>query len=359
MSPAPPTRQSVFPPPGGGGAGLKTRFAGVLLLNALLAYPILFLVYKHFNPVLTPMDIYEYAAMVDKGPGAVEPPFRYRVLAPLAVRAMRPLPGYDIPVAFSQDPAARKDFFHFLVLDFALVILASALLFVHLQGKVRPGFAYLGSLLYLFSFYTVVTNVIPMADAACHAAIIGCILLFERDRPVWFALACLAGVFAKETLLLVLFPWIALQGAGRGDRRRLLYLLYALPAALAYFAATRLFPSASSFAYYEPGFLLGNLLNAFNPGRYDGSMVFHILLAHLPLLAALAAYAWLRFSRKAAAPPFGRELAVFFFLVWLGMTMDLGNNTGRVAFMAFPALILFEARMLEALASSRRPDGAA
>jgi hypothetical protein len=55
--------------------------------------------------------------------------------------------------------------------------------------------------------------------------------------------------------------------------------------------------------------------------------------------------------RKTDAPVFNPELFLFFLLIWLGITMGIGNNTGRLAFMAFPAVILFEAGVLQAVAN--------
>src|SRR3989338_1276355 len=63
---------------GKAGSGARS-FAGVVLLNALLAFPVLYLVYKHFNPAVTPWDISFYMEIADAGPAAFEPPFRFRV----------------------------------------------------------------------------------------------------------------------------------------------------------------------------------------------------------------------------------------------------------------------------------------
>jgi hypothetical protein len=330
-------------------------FAGVLVLNALLAFPLLYQTYKHFGETLTPWDIEENLALVDQGPGALEAPFRYRVLAPLVVKAMRALPGYAIEIDFQGGAQAKEDFFHFLALNFGITVLASGLLFLYLLRYARPGFAYAGSLLYLFSFYAVTVNYLPMSDAACHLALIGAVLCFERRRFWALALVSLVGVFAKETLLIVMVPWIFMSVFS--DRKRLVYLAALVPAALAYLLFTRLSPapavaeSVTGIRYYEPGYLLRNLAGFLNPSLYDRSFLFHILLANLPFLAAAVAYAGLRLKgRGVAVPP---ELAVFFFLLWLGMTLGIGNNAGRVAYMAFPAIVLFKVRVLEALAGPR------
>jgi hypothetical protein len=329
--------------PDGNGA---RKAALVFILNAVLFFPILYQSYKHYDPLLTPWDVGAYMSMVED-PGAFEPPFRYRLLAPLAVRAMRVLPGYPIAVDFTEDEAVKRDFFHFSLLNAFITLLVSALLFAHLRKRLEEPFAYLGSVLYLFSFYCVVTNIIPMGDTSCHLAIMAAVMFFEAGRPVWFALTCLVGVFSKETMLIVMGLWVALNGWK--DRRRLLYLLYLLPGAIAYIAATRIWPAESEFAYYSPAFLLRRVFSLFNPAEYDASFLFHVYLAQLPLLAALAAWLWLRIGKPGAAPRPNPELLIFPFLIWLGMTMDIDNSVGRVAFMAFPAIVLFEAMVAQAI----------
>jgi len=326
-------------------------FLAVVLLNALLAFPVLYLVYKHFNPAFTPWDINSYMTMVSQGPGSLEPPFRYRFLIPMLVRAMRFLPGYSIPVVFSAEPSVRNDFFHFAVLNFLMTILTSGLLFLYLRDRLRPAFAYLGSLLYLFSFFSVLANFIPMTDAGCHLAIIVCILLMEKKRPFGFMVACLVGVFVKETLLVVLPLWILIQSFAHGPhRRRLLYLAYTAPAVLAYFMATRLYPAQSSVPYYNPSFLMQNVLGAFCPDSYGRSFLFHLLLLHLPLMVSFLIFLYLKVSGAGKDLKINPELFLFFFLIGMGVVMGIGNNADRLAFMAFPAVVYFEAMTLQAVA---------
>jgi hypothetical protein len=342
------------------------RFAGVLLLNALLAFPVLYFTYKQFSTEQTPMDVRGYMAAAQEGPEATVAPFRYRILTPLLVRGMNALPGYGIPVDQTSDPAEKKFFFHFLLLNFGFTLLASALLFVYVRGRLsgegRDAFAWAASLLYLFAFFTVTAQYIPMPDAACHAALIAAILCFDARRPWAFAAVCVAGVLAKEAFLVALVPWVALHAAG--EARRLKYLLLALPAAAAYFALTLAFPVAASsgaadlLRVVDPRWYFGevhgsvtaarDLLRAFDPSWYDRSFAFHALLSNLPLLAAFAAWLWLR-AGKGIRLPLDRGLWLFPALLWLGIVMGIGNNAPRLAFLAFPALMLFEARVLQAL----------
>ncbi len=297
------------------------------------------------------MDTPAYMTMVDQGPGSVEPPYRYRFIPTVAVNVMRLLPGYDIPIAFTEDTVAKKDFFHFVVLNFLLTVATSVLVFSYLSPKFGVAPAYLGSLLYLFSFYSIVTNIIPMTDAACHLAIITSLILFEKKQPLWFALCCLVGVFTKETLLIVLGLWIVLQGFQ--SRRSLWYLAYMLPGAMAYGVATHLFPALSQSAYYHSDFLLGNIYKAFSLREYDRHLIFQIFLAQTPLFAAVVSYIGLKFCQGNVCQgnedlKLNKELWLFPFLIWLGLTMGIGNNAGRIAFMAFPAVIQFEVMILSA-----------
>ncbi len=318
----------------------------VFILNALLFFPACYQSYKHFDPRLTPWDVGAYMSMVEN-PGGFEPPFRYRIVAPLIVKAMRALPGYGIEVAFSGDAAVKKDFFHFIVLNAGITLLVSVLLFMHLRKRLAEPFAYLGSLLYLFSFYSVVTNIIPMGDTSCHLAIIAGILLFESGKPAAFALTCLIGAFTKETFLIIIALWVVLNAWDR--RRKFFYLAYMLPGIAAYLAATRIWPAETEFGYYRPGFLLHRTLSLFSPQEYNASFLFHVYLSQTPLLLALAVWLWMRLDARRERFHINRELLIFPFLIWLGMAMDIGNSTGRVAFMAFPALIFFEAKVIQAL----------
>lgn len=321
-------------------------FLGVLAINALLGFAVLYQLYKHYSLEQAPMDVPGYMRMVEQGPEATVPPFRYRVLTPLLVRAMDVLPGYPIPIDFTTDAAMRTTFFHFMALNFLLTVLTSAVLFLYLRRRVSDAAAWAGSLFYLFGFFTVTANLIPMTDAACHLAVVAGVLCFDRNRPVAFLLVALAGAFAKETVLLLLGAWVVVHAAG--DWKRLAWLGLLVPGALAYIGLTRLYPAPPVHDFYEPGFVLAGLLRVFSPETYSRTFLFHVGLGYLPLLAAFAGWAWLR--GKGVRVAVDRGLWVFFGLLWLGVAMGIGNNAGRLAFMAFPAVTLFQARVLEALA---------
>jgi hypothetical protein len=328
-------------------ASLKP-FLGVCVLNALLAFPVLYQTYKHYGLAEAPMDTASYMTLAESGPEAIHPPFRYRLLTPLLARAIDFAPGYPIAIDFTTDAGRQRLFFHFLLVNFALTIAASALLFLWLRGRVESTWAWIGSLLYLFGFFTVTSNLIPMADAGCHLAIIAALLCLDRNRPLAFLITALAGVFAKETVVIVLAAWIFVQAIGDWKKLRRLALL--APAVGAYLVVSRLvYPATAEYGFYDPGYVLSGFLRVLDPRTYGRSFLFHAVLGNLPLIAALAGWIGLR-GRRGGRVPVDRELWVFFALLGLGVAMGIGNNAARLAFMAFPAVTLFEARVSREIA---------
>src|SRR5690606_31223269 len=169
------------------------------------------------------------------------------------------------------------------------------------------------------------------------------IFAFEARRPLLFALACLFVTFAKEAGLIVLLGWVSVHALR--DRRQLVYLLWGVPALAALYAVHKLFPGPMVYGYYKPGFMFGNVLAVFRPSAYGRTGFFHVVLAHLPLLAAFAGWGWLRW-RGAGRGLMEVGLLLIPALWWMGMMMDLWTNTGRFIFLAFPAIILFQVRVM-------------
>jgi hypothetical protein len=335
-------------------SGLASRlaalrpFLGVFILNLLLAFPLFYTTYKQYDEKVTPWDTRFYMGIVESGPLSQDPPFRFRILTALAVNAMRPLPGYDIPIDFSDDPVAKRDFFHFVILNGFLTVLTSALLFVWLRRRITAGYAWAGSVMYLFSFYTIICGFIPMADPASQLGLLAGIFAFEARKPLWFALACLIVTFAKDAGLIALLAWVLAYSLR--DRRNLVYLLWGAPAVAAWYAAHKLFPGPLIYTYYSSSFLFGNLFAAFRPSSYGLTGFLQVVLAQLPFIAAVAGWLWLRVRGAAVREFLEPGLLLVPALWWLGMTIDIWTNTGRLIFMAFPAMMLFQVRVLRAYA---------
>lgn len=310
-------------------------------------FPVLYQSYKHYSARTSPLDVNVFMTLVD-GPGDIDRPFHYRLAVPIVVKLMRVLPVYNINIDYTEDAAVQKDFFHFMALNFGITILSSGLLFIYLLKKVPLGFAYLGSVLYLFSFYTVNVQLLPMSDAACHLVFVSCLLFLEINKPWYFAITCLIGIFTRENVMLVLIPWILLRAIT--DSGKLKYLVYVLPAIFAYAAANFIFPADSQFNYYKLGFILSHSLDVIRPSTYNPSEIFHIFLPQLPLGISFMGYAYLKMVGNAEGLNLSKELMLFPGLLALGSALGLDNNTGRFVFTAFPILIGFQVEVLHAWA---------
>jgi len=336
----------------------------VAVLNALLAFPILYSLYKHYDDAQTPMDTVEFMAMAENGPSAAPSPIRYRLLTPVLVKAMALLPGYNIAVDYTNDAAIQETFFHFLLINFFFTVATSALLFFWLQRRVPTPYAWASSLLYLFSFNVVTANLIPMSDAACHLAIIAALLCLDRAGLASRAALALIGVLgglAKETWFLVLAPWVVLAPALGGLAPRLRLLAWMLPALAAFAAVVLWLPQgsadagAASFVGAVGDTYLGadahlrvkngwDTWRVFHLDTYSRSFVFHTVLAHMPFVLALAGWGWLR--GRGVRMILNRTLWIFPALLAFGIALGIDNNAGRLAFMAFPAVALFQAQVL-------------
>jgi hypothetical protein len=91
---------------------------------------------------------------------------------------------------------------------------------------------------------------------------------------------------------------------------------------------------------------------------FFGVFVLNAMLAFTFLCQTHKIRAWLRWGRGVRVAV-NRELWVFFGLLVLGVAMDIGNNAPRLAFMAFPAVALFQTKVMEALGKSERSGASA
>jgi hypothetical protein len=117
-------------------------------------------------------------------------------------------------------------------------------------------------------------------------------------------------------------------------------------------------PGPEIYTYYQPAYILGHVLAVFDPRAYNAEFLANMFLSQLPLLAAGGAWLYLRFAGKARPPVPDPGLLLFPLLFWMSLTLGLGTNSGRFVFMAFPAFMLFQARMLEAVWDAHEPGSA-
>lgn len=150
-------------------------------------------------------DIVQYKLLVHA-------PLKNQVLAPYAYRLLTPklvylLDQIQTPLFSSSKHNIKKDpiaiQFAFINLFFTMFT-SITLYFFLLNFQLEKVFSFLGSLLYLTSYYVITWNYLPLVDASGHFFLILGLLFVVKRRYVSLLICVLIGMWAKETTGLLL-----------------------------------------------------------------------------------------------------------------------------------------------------------
>jgi len=122
-----------------------------VLLLALL-FPVVFLLYRIYDPAEWPQDAHFFLPMVAEPFSAVGAPHQYRILTPLLVRLIDPLPFFPTEIAFEGDARSVSRYFHYLALNATFVAATGTLLFSWLRTRAPAPWAVLAALFYVLNF---------------------------------------------------------------------------------------------------------------------------------------------------------------------------------------------------------------
>lgn len=333
----------------------------VLVIYAVVSYPLWYITYRRYDLNWAPPDSAHYIDLCQhlgdarpprpgddgKLPIYAQRPLCYRTLSPLLVRALRHTglhriydPGTSGDFAVERQAAVpgaagdidpreyRLTVYYYTVLNYALLVAAAALWFVYAHGSWRlsAALSLAGGLVFLFTFYNLLQSFLPHSDAGAHLLIVASLVAYERNRPGWFAGLSLLAAWQKETILLVLGLYLALELV-RGRRWALGWMLALAPGLLAYKAMTWLWPAAGKEQFDAGWQWFWNLTHIFQPGQYTPSFVLRHFVGNLTLFAALAGHAYLRLQGRSVRFPL-TLLLLFPALYAVGMALTV--NVGRV-----------------------------
>jgi hypothetical protein len=277
-------------------------------------------------------DVGLYVRMEQGAPlAAIARPWRYRVLTPWMARAVPPLPHvlgryFDL----SADKLVK---FRFGMVNMLGLALAGVLLVA--WGE-RIGLASYEALLAAFVFFTSFPVVnfggTPMVDAWAYAFLLLGLLMALRGSVMGVALATLAGLFAKETMVLLAPAILLLPMPGR---RRVRLLLAMLPGLAAYGVFRWGFFAGGYGQPDDPVSTFRMLATRFREGPYWAWITWDGGSAFGP--AWLLAFAGLAEARRTPGAPLAR--LAWLVPVVLVVPFLIGSNIGRIWFYAFPAVI--------------------
>ena len=317
----------------------------VALFNSLLLSPWAYVFYKLYDPSVWPMDTRFFMPLAQDWRSDVGSPHQYRILTPLVVGAMDLLPGTGTPCAYSADPEEARLFLHYVLLNLICIGVTSGLLYGYLRSHVSAGWAWFGSVLYMMSFHVLVVHLSPTADSSAHMFLMVLIVLLERRRPLVFTLLATLSWLNNEKMIIALVLWILVGLPGSCWKAR--YLLGLFPGLVVYALFVVWRPAVSAYAYRDVSYLISRVWAFLSPDTYSLSFLAHVFVSQPFFLWALAIYGVMAWRDRHAPCAIPRELLVFVLLMWVGITTGIGNNTGRLAFFAFPAMVLFQARVYQ------------
>jgi preprotein translocase subunit Sec61beta len=277
-------------------------------------------------------DTGQYVSMYQGTPlSQIIKPFRFRVLTPYLARVV-PLPPAGLLRYFDMTPDKVIEY-RFAMANMAGLAVAGMLLIALCESfGFSAAWSLLGALLFFTSFTVVNFGGAPMVDAWAWAFLLMGLVAAVRGSLGALALACLAGMFAKETTLL-LVPAVLLLA--ERPREKLWKLAALVPGLVAY----AVFRHAVAPGGYEipgnPATALENNLWRMAHGPYLWWIAFEAATAFGALipLALIGVFA----LRAEPRSPLAR-------LAWLAPAVFavpflIDSRFGRIWFYAFPVVI--------------------
>lgn len=281
-------------------------------------------------------DTGQYVLMSQGAPlQQVFKPFRFRVFTPYLARLV-PLPPAGLLRYFDMNPD-RVIAYRFGVANL-LGLALTGLLLIRLCAAF--GFDTPWSLLAALVFYTSWTVVngggAPMADAWAYAFIVMGLLAAVRGSLPWLAAACLVGMFAKETTLMLVPAVLLLADAPRTKLAK----LGALVPGIAAYAAFRLSVSAGGWGFSsDPVAAFAQLVERMRTGPYLWWILFEGATAFGLLVPLALVGAWALRGRPRAPLARLAWLVPLTLVVPFVNAVGVGSGIGRLWFYSFPAMI--------------------
>lgn len=268
-------------------------------------------------------DSARYIAMADGGIDDAIKPFRFRFLIPW-------LASFIPKVTGDPDRAVVIQFAVFNVIGMTLAAIAIYLIARHYRFGVS--LSALAGMAVLVSYPVLRFGGAPMTDASAYGALAVALLLALKRQWLWFALAMLVGMLAKETTIYGgLLAFLAVPHT----RDRWLVVAASAPGLLAHIAIRWFIIPTDDGYSYGPSDVLDHFVGLFRPAQLV-TTAGQIATA----FAVLWVFAIVGVWANRIQPVVPQRL--LWALPAIGaISIVIGSNYGRVWFLAFPVIILF------------------
>lgn len=279
-------------------------------------------------------DSARYTAMADGGIDGVIKPFRFRFLVPW-------LASFVPKMTSDPDRAAVIQFAAFNVVG--MTVAAFAIYLIARHYRFSPAMSAIAGLAVLTCYPMLRFGGAPMTDASAYGALALALLLALRRRWVWFAVAMLVGMLAKETTV---FGGLLALLAVTTARDRWLVVAASAPGLLAHSAIRWIIIPTDDGYSYGPSDVLDHFIGLLRPAQFM-TTTGQIATSFSVLWVFAAVGAWA--NRNEPVVP---QRLLWALPAIAAISVVIGSNYGRVWFLAFPVVVLFALRGVASVRSA-------
>jgi hypothetical protein len=321
---------------------VKSRISIILVLYALLAWPLFYFVYKFGNPLYGTNDFFSYYKLYrDWDIGNVDAPFNMRLLSSVFIYLLNKAGlHYDTMTAFDQFPLDKQVFFNAILFNYICVVATCATIFAtlrrHLDGVLLP---FIGGLLFLLGFGTVFFELMPITDAL---SIFLFAIIFkwylEKNRLLFIPLVLL--IVQREYIFLALAVVALIDLLAQKQRYYLWVLISCILCFGVYFVLRKTIFYTPKYDFQaSPDFFSDSIMKLkfpLLPYIKQTLMTMNISILYV-LLLCYKKYKVMEIDRQALL----KFVLLFAQINIISIAAVFGNNTGRYFYILVPFVIFY------------------
>lgn len=321
----------------------------VFVCNVLICYSLMYSSYKRHDLSTQPYDSAPYLSLA-KNPIVNNEinPFRYRILTPILVKASSYfLPFYNPSINSKLSETDKQYFFTYHVVNFLFLMSSSVLFFYFFWSIFKTNFvlSYIGCMLYILSFYNIISTLSVSVDGGTYFFIILGLISYYKQQRWLLLIISLLGVFQKETVVLILIIFLFLESIKA--RKFLIEFLYVMPSVLAYQIFKFISPPPNNpWHFFNPIEWVNYFMDYIVGTSFTTHFFFHVFLANLFIIIAIILHLLLKVQNIKINFPIHLMYIIPILLI-LGMMIGIENNTGRIISFAAPISILYFLKVIE------------
>lgn len=278
------------------------------------------------------LDSRIYVSMFEgKSLKEIPKPFRYRIFVPYFARII-PGPPSFLMWGFELDSAKLVKFRFGVVNALGLALTAWILFYYCRKFGFEPALSFIGSLLFLTSFYVINYAGIPYVDPFAYFFLMAALHTANLDMKWAYLAIFMIGIFAKETIILAL---IYIMFSDKTARQKVKYILLSLPG-FAFYLIFRFILLPTEFGDNYTIERIQEVVGKYQNGT--GPFIFAIInLVFVFGFAWLLALNGLRILMKLRERKFLSLLPVIPLI--LITPFLIGSDFGRIWFLSFPSIV--------------------